>query len=155
MLLKNKAKAFTLSEMLVVLALTSVVISLSVVLLGVLQKQLGNLYETSQKVTEICLFERVLLRDFQNGNVHYNPIEKRLTTVSEMETVVYLFEPDFVLRNNDTLAVAIVDFALFMDAVQVSSGPVDAIDLHFENTKIFVSKQKDATFYTDRLWASN
>ena len=67
MLLKNKAKAFTLSEMLVVLALTSVVISLSVVLLGVLQKQLGNLYETSQKVTEICLF-------ILSWTCHYRPL---------------------------------------------------------------------------------
>lgn len=149
--LNKKIKAFTISEMLVVLVISSVVVGLSLTVLSLVQKQLKTMNENQAKNTEIQQLERALTRDFQRYELSYNHKNDQLKGLSVIDSVIYRFNENFVLRNTDTLWVPIYKSVRYLNGTSVSENEIDAIQLQwskeFPEKKLFISKTKDAAFY--------
>jgi hypothetical protein len=68
-----------------------------------------------------------------------------------MDTIIYSFKPNYILRNNDTLNISVIESIVYLDGKEVIEKKVDAISLklskEFQNRRVFVFKQKDATHY--------
>ena len=123
--LNKKVKAFTISEMLVVLVISSVVISLSMVVLNLVQKQMNSIKNNYAKNTEIRLLERALVHDFQRYDLLYNSQHEQLMGLSIKDSVIYSFKENFVLRNADTINVSIFKSTFYLDGTIAKENSID------------------------------
>ena len=71
MAIDKKIKAFTLSEMLVVLVISSIVIAAAFLILTMVQKQFMVVQKNINNKQEINFFERLLWRDFNTYTINY------------------------------------------------------------------------------------
>lgn len=147
----KKVTAFTISELLVVLVISSILIGLSLTVLNLVQKQVSVIRSNYEKNTEIQQLERTLVYDFQRYKLLYNIQNNRLSAFSVNDTVTYHFNENFTVRNADTLYVSIVKLTKYLDGNPAKEGAIDAIELQlskeFVAKKLFISKTKDASFY--------
>jgi competence protein ComGC len=150
--MNKKIEAFTIQEMIVVLIVSSLVISISMVVLNLLQIQVINVKKGYATATEIRLFERILSNDFQLYDFSISNNTAEITGVSETGTIQYRFKTDFVLRNQDTLFVKVDEKTFYVDNIKVTSGVVDAIDMSINQKKRFFQKQKAASYYMKQVW---
>lgn len=151
MYLNKKIPSFTLSEMMVVLVISAIVISLAVTSLSFVQKQIKSISYNFEKNTEIRLLKRALVSDFNTYDLKYDSKEKQLICTNPKDTIMYAFQDSYILRNNDTLQISITKNTVYLDAQPMKEGVIDAIKLtlskEFQNREIFIFKQKDATYY--------
>lgn len=151
MSLNKKISSFTLSEMLVVLVISAIVISLAITTLSLVQKQIRSISNNFEKNTEIHLLKRALAYDFNAYDVKYNFKEKQLLCINPTDTIVYTFLNSYIIRNTDTLQIPITENTVYLDAQPIKESIIDALKLtlskEFQNKEIFVFKQKDATYY--------
>ena len=151
--LNKKIKAFTIAEMLAVLVISSIVISLTMLILSLIQKQVSTIDINYDHNTEMRLLERTLWQDLNEHNARYNPTKRQLQCVSENDTVNYMFGSNFVIRNRDTLKIRVVKADLYLEGSIAKGGYIDALELQIsrENTDkmVFVYKIKDAAFYVN------
>ncbi len=151
----KKYKAFTMQEMMVVLVIAALVVSISIVVLNLVQKELWIANKNYQKQTEIRLLEKTLLNDLNSLEMLYHSATGELIGFSELSRVDYKFKPDFILRNKDTFFVKTDKIQFFLDAEKVHSGTVDAVDMQIGRRNLFLYKQKAAAFYMRQLWDLN
>ncbi|MCD8406214.1 PulJ/GspJ family protein [Tenacibaculum finnmarkense] len=151
MKLTKKIPAFTLSEMLVVLVVSTIVISLAFVTLTMVQKQVSVIKHNFHIRQESQFLERILWHDFNNYTAKFQQQENKLLLYNSIDSVEYIFNDTFIFRNNDTLHLQIKNKQLFLDGNIVTQGVIDAISLEtsvtFNNNKLFVYKTKDASHY--------
>lgn len=151
MTLNKKIDAFTLSEMLVVLVISSIVISMAFLGLLLVQKQLKSIQDNLDNQQQMQFTERLLWRDFNSYSVRYLPAEDILFFKNSTDSLSYIFDENFIIRNNDTLEIPIIEKQLFLDGLEVQSGVIDAIKIEtypiYRNKKLFIYKTKDASFY--------
>jgi len=150
--LNRKVKAFTLAEMLVVLVISGIVISLTMLILSLVQKQLRIINTNNNKTTEIRLLERALWQDFNKHRLFYNNTKQQLHCISEIDTVLYTFTPSYVIRNTDTLNVPIFKTTTYLDGTTTTNNNnIDAIELQLSkeiaDKTVFIYTSKDASFY--------
>ena len=147
----KKVDAFTLSEMLVVLVVASLVISMTFMVLNLVQKQVTSIRKNFSTQQQIQLLERLLQQDFNTYTIRYNQTKDMLELTNEIDTITYIFNDEYVLRQTDTIRVKILNKAVFLDGELITSGFTDAITINTEqlyNTnKIFVYQHKDASHY--------
>ena len=150
-LFNKKIKAFTISEMLIVLVISSIVVGLSLTVLNLVQKQMNTIKNTYVSNTEVRLLERTLLQDFNRYSLFCNSQANELIGFSIKDTVVYRFTETQVIRNQDTLGVAIFKSNFYLDGNKVDRKSIDAVELQlskqFPEKKLFISKTNDAAFY--------
>ena len=149
-----KYKAFTIHEMIVVLVIASLVISISILVLNLIQKQIHDLTAGYENKTEIRLLERALLNDFNSMEMSIEVTSNKLNGFSEISETRYEFLENYVVRNRDTFLVKIDEKHFYLDNRKVEFGPVDAMDLKIGRNKVFLYKQKAAAFYMNQLWHS-
>jgi len=149
----KKIKAFTLSEMMVVLVITLIVVALAFAMLNLVQKQMGGIEKNYENGTTIQQLRQALWIDFTKyAELRYDPENSKLYCSNEMhEGVVYTFEDTFVLRASDTLAIPIGAKVFYFDGLEVAGGTIDAMQLRIgmeANEKtIFVYKNNPAVTY--------
>ncbi len=151
MQVNKKIKAFTLSEMLVVLVISGIIITITILVLGLVQGQIRNVQNIYNTDTEIRLLERTLWGDFNKFNLTYDNNNERILGTSEIDTVVYHFRNEYIVRNIDTIRTTVIKKKIFLDGIEVTSGAFDALELQLskeiKNKKLFVFKKNDATHY--------
>ena len=151
MKITRKIQAVTLSEMLIVLVVSSIVISLAFVTLTLVQKQVSSIKNNFHTRQETQFLERILWQDFNSHTVEFNKQSDTFLLHNSIDSIQYKFNNTFVLRNNDTLEVQIQNKQLFLNGKTVTNGTIDAIKLEtnvtFRNNKLFVYKVKDASYY--------
>lgn len=151
MLKNKKINAFTISEMLVVLVISGIIISIAMVVLNLVQGQIKSVQSVYKKNTEIQLLERALWQDFNTYNLHFNASGSLLKGVSEIDSIKYLFKENYVLRNTDTLKTPVYQLKTFLDGEEVTSGKIDALELllskEIKTKRIFIFKKNDAAHY--------
>lgn len=149
--LNEKIKAFTIAEMLVVLVISGIVISLTMLVLSLVQKQLRIININNNKTTEIRLLERVLCQDFNRYSLFYDTKQQQLHCVSEVDTVNYRLKSNYIIRNKDTLDVVVFKTTTYLDGNAINNSRIDAIELQLSkdhpNKKLFIYKTKDASYY--------
>lgn len=151
MQLNKKISSFTLSEMMVVLVISAIVISLAITVLNLVQQQISSINSNFRKNAEVRLLERTLYTDFNKYSLNYSSMDSLLICTNPNNTVFYKFSQNFVLRNKDTLHVPIAEVIKYLDAQVVKGNTIDALSLtlsnKFQHKQLFIFKQKDAAFY--------
>ena len=156
--LNKKINAFTIAELLVVLVISGIVISLTLLMLNLVQQQLRIINNNNEQTKEIRFLERVLWQDFNRYNLFFNKKQQQLHCVSEIDTVQYTFKDTYTIRNTDTLNVAIFKTTTYLDGNTVIGKDIDAIELvvskEIADKPIFIYTTKDASFYLNEQIAT-
>lgn len=144
---KIKLKAFTLSEMLVVLAITAIVVGLAFVILNLVTKQIRLISTNYTNDTEVDKLENALWIDFNAyETVIFNKQNKTLYLSNSNRRITYIFSDNYSLRNQDTL-IRVDGLNTYFLGAEQNTGSIDAIELSIDAKKVFVSKKSDASFY--------
>ncbi|MBS9464167.1 prepilin-type N-terminal cleavage/methylation domain-containing protein [Flagellimonas sp. 389] len=145
----KKIKAFTLSEMLVVLLLTLIVVGLAFSVLGLVQGQMNDIQISYEERAQDNLLQQALWIDFNSySNIYFSSQEGALVLANEIEKKEYRFRKEYVVNENDTI---FTDFKInkaFFWGKEVNSGKVDALEFINEGEQIktlFVYKRNAAT----------
>jgi prepilin-type N-terminal cleavage/methylation domain-containing protein len=150
----KKINAFTLSEMLVVLVVSSILISMAFVVVSMVQKQVYLIQKNLSKKQQLLFFEATLLRDFNTHRVFFIKEENSLLLKSGKDSISYTFFDDFVIRGTDTIKISFENKTLFLNGAMVTDGEIDAIALNllssYANAQLFLQKTKGATFYLNK-----
>ncbi|SNR15451.1 PulJ/GspJ family protein [Tenacibaculum jejuense] len=148
----KKINAFTLTELIVVMVISTIVISLAFTALSMVRRQIRSIEKRLYLKEELTQFEKVLTKDFNT----YRKIEKQnsfLSFKNALDSVTYKLEENYVLRDKDSFLLSLKNTSLFLDGIQVKNGVVDAIRFEIEELKnrpTFVFSKKDATFYLNQ-----
>ena len=151
---KTKIQAFTLSEMVVVIILTSIIVGMAFSILTLVQRHMNGIRDNFEKQTEINKLEQALALDFNRYNrIGYNDLEDSLTFATELDSIVYNFTKEHIVKDRDTFKISIHGKQLYFDGEKVDHGPIDAIKLEtskaFQGQPLFIFKQNDATAFMD------
>lgn len=153
--MKNKIKSFTLSELLVAMIITVIIIGIAFSVLNLVKKEIGTIEKNYSKTTELLQLEQRLWLDYNtHSNVNYRKKNNLLTLISEVDTVTYNFSDNFILRNKDTIKAKVTIDKLYFLGKEIKEGTSDAISIlcskELPNYTIFVFKQNDATFFMNK-----
>lgn len=149
---KNKVPSFTLSELLVVMIITVIIVGIAFSVLNLVKKEIVFIEKNYSKKTVMLLFEQKLWQDFnQYQNITFHPEDNTIMMQSDIDTIMYRFSNDFIIRENDTLRSKIEIDKLYLEGKETKEGPIDAIALsgnkEIPEYTIFVFKENDATFF--------
>lgn len=147
--MKTKVKSFTLSEMLVVLIITAIVVGMAFSVLTLVRKQVNILKLNSEEETEIELLKTKLFIDFNSfSEVNYSE-NKQIFFKNEIDSTFYIIKDNFIIENLDTLTTKLNSVKIFYKNKIVTQGRIDAIEIEIEKNKktkesIFIFKMNDA-----------
>jgi len=150
----KKIRAFTLSEMIIVLILTSIVVGLAFSVLTLVQKHMYSIQQNYSKTTELNKLETSLWLDFNRySKVDYNDFEGELKFSSLIDSVSYTFYNERIIKETDTFNIGLQSKLFFFDGEKETNGKTDAIKLvtskDFQNQVLFIYKKNDASNYMD------
>lgn len=151
----GKLKSFTLAELLVVMIITAIVVGMAFSVLRLVQKQISAIQRNLDKTSTLALFEQKIWQDFNEPHaIIYDDARKILVMTSDIDTVVYSFQKQYSLRNQDTIKLKITLNKVFFKGKEIKSGAVDAMTILAETElpdyQIFVSKKNDVTFFMNQ-----
>ncbi|MEM6719237.1 MAG: prepilin-type N-terminal cleavage/methylation domain-containing protein [Bacteroidota bacterium] len=149
---KQKIKAFTLSELIIVILITVIVAGIAFSVLRLVQKQMYGIQTNFQHTTNVSLLEQSLYLDAHRSNrMQYDDLENTLHFISEIDTVRYTFEKNLVRKEIDTFHITIDKAQFYFEGVEATSHRMDAFKLttakEFKNATIFIYKRNSATMY--------
>lgn len=149
---KHKTPAFTLSEIIVVIILTSIVVGLSFSVLTLVQKHMYGIQNNFNRNTALSKLEQSLWLDFNTySRVTYNVSNNKLVFNTEIDAVTYDFTNTNIVKGKDTFDIVCEKKTFFLNGSQVKHGYIDALKLEmsktFQNKRIFIFRQNDATFF--------
>lgn len=154
MKLNTKIKAFTLSEMVIVMILTAIVVGLAFSVLTIVQNHIRKIQGNLEFGMELHKLEQSLNLDFNRfSKIEYDQIEDALLFSSELESRTYFFNTDYITKDMDTFHIQLNQKQFYFDGDDIVFGKTDA--LKFEATKasqnqiLFVFRQNDASLYMD------
>jgi len=144
-----KIKAFTLTEMLVVLAISAIVATLAFSILSLVGGNLSSIQKNYEINTTQGLIQQQFVIDFNRFHrMSFHPTDRRLVGKTPIDTVVYSFSEKVILRNQDTIFENEYILQLYYQGEAISAGNVDAIKLKLtkeSDQSVFVYKHNDAT----------
>lgn len=155
----HKIKAFTLSELVVVIVITAIVVGLAFSVLQLTQKQLKAVADKYAETTQLQLLEQSLWADFHRyQTVTYHPEKEQLSFRHALDSVVYSFEKDRIIKVQDTFFLSVTHKLFYREGALTPGGVLDAIQLQTsaenQHKKLFIFKQNDATHLINS-WHSN
>jgi hypothetical protein len=153
--MNSKVKSFTLSELLVTMIITVIVVGLAFTVLDLVRKQINAIQKNYNRTTELAFFKQKIWLDFnKNNDIIYNAIENQVVLKSDFDTISYNFKDDIVIRNKDTLNTKVKIEKIFFQGIEIKQGIIDAISFLEEkeasDSKFIVFKNNDATFFMNQ-----
>ena len=150
--IRKRIKAFTLTEMLVVIVISAIIVSISLTVMDMVQKtflQISNNYESKISIFQL---EEKLIVDFNKySQIKINAEKKNIEFFNPIDSLEYSFAANKkVVSKRDTIFLGFKYIEGFFNGDKVTSGEVDAIKICISNTPgeyIFVSKRVDAQAY--------
>ena len=138
--------------MVVVIIITSIVVGIAFSVLSLVQKHMYSIQQNYNNNTELSKLEQALWIDFSKySKIEYNAYEDELIFVSELDSTVYRFTDDCIIKSGDTLNIKLNDKAFFLDGTKTENNEIDAIKLitskAFQEQQVFVFKHNDANLY--------
>ncbi|WP_046758578.1 hypothetical protein [Kordia jejudonensis] len=148
----HKIKAFTLSEMIIVVLLTVIVVGLAFSVLQLVQKHMYAIKNNFENSTQVTLLEQSLWIDANRSNsIQYDDYTNTLHFISEVDTVTYHFEKEYIRKELDTFSIHIANTLFYFEGKETTNRKIDAFKLttekEFQHRVIFISKRNDATIY--------
>ncbi|WP_299627664.1 type II secretion system protein [uncultured Tenacibaculum sp.] len=145
----KKTRAFTLTELIVVMIISTIVVSLAFTALSMVKKQIRIIEKRLYLKEELVQLEKILTRDFNTfRTITFNSDIVKFSHA--LDSVTYKIEDTFVLRNKDSIQLSLKNTSLFLNGVKVAKGNVDAIRFEIgelNNRPTFIYTEKDAAFY--------
>lgn len=153
----SKIKAFTLSEVLVVLVITSIVVGIAFAVLRLVTLQLNAIQTTYARSIEVAKFKQRLLYDFDAAaTVVWDLENQQLEITTPSAYITYEVFPEYVLRDTDTLAFKVQNIDFYYQGDTVEEGRIDGMHVQLEmakkQTQFFVSRRSGARDTIERLW---
>ncbi|MEM9650262.1 MAG: hypothetical protein AAF969_17430 [Bacteroidota bacterium] len=151
----KKIRAFTLSEMLVVLLLTVIVVGLAFSVLNLVQRQMSGIESNYARNTAFDQLKQSLWVDFhQHEDAWYTPKNNVLLFENEMKSVTYELHKDYVVKQQDTFQLEIADIKLWLHGHERTAGEMDALELTLSKAhgkqQLFVFKKNASNTYINR-----
>lgn len=148
----KKIKAFTLSEMVVVIILTSIVVGLAFSVLSLVQKHMMSIQHNFSQNTELQKLEQSLYLDLNRySKIEYNTSDEELKFSNALDSIRYTIHKKIIIKDQDTFNISINQKQFFFNGNSIESGQIDAIKLETskatQNKIIFVFKTNDAANY--------
>lgn len=148
----SKIEAFTLSEIVVVLILTSIVVGLAFSVLSLVQKHMADIQNNFSQILKVNKLEQSLWIDFNRySSIDYNEYDGSLKFAIDIDSVTYQFHKDYIIKSLDTFHIQVQSKSFFFDGNQVENGAIDALELRTspvsQNQVLFVFKKNDATAF--------
>jgi hypothetical protein len=148
----HKIKAFTLSELIIVILLTIIVVGIAFSVLQLVQKHMYGIRNNFENSTNVTLLEQSLWIDANRSNtITYDAFEEKIQFISEIDTVTYDFKKTHIIKTIDTFEVAIPEKLFYFEGKETTDQRIDAFKLitakEFQERVIFISKRNDATIY--------
>jgi prepilin-type N-terminal cleavage/methylation domain-containing protein len=152
MRLTRKIPAFTLTEMLVVMAITAIVAGLAFTILSLFGRNIQLIGSNYSHSTKLNLFEDQLAVDFNRfHSIVYDADLDELKLKTPIDSISYSFSDGLILRGLDTLLTVKTTKQLYLMGNEVERGFIDALKINLRESKpekfIFLHKENDANFY--------
>jgi len=148
----KKIKAFTLSEMIVVLILTSIVVGLAFSVLNLVQKHMSGIKQNYTNNIVLNKLETSLWLDFNRyNNISFDALENELKFSTALDSISYKFHEQYIVKEEDTFKMELQNKWLYFVTNPVEEGNIDAIKLEttkaLQNQQVFIFKPNDATVF--------
>lgn len=148
----SKIQAFTLSEMLVVLLITTLVVGLSYSVLNLVQQQMNGMGDHYDKKAEMNRLKQALWLDFNLcDRVYIQDRNSQLVFDAPTRNGSYVFLQDRIIRQQDTFYIGNYGKQFYFENSSVTIGELDAIllnsELETQNSELFIYKSNSATSY--------
>lgn len=152
--MNKKIKSFTLSEMLVVLIITSIVVGIAFSVLNLVRKQVAKLQSETDKNIQYDLLKNRITFDFYKFNKICVLANNQILFKNEIDSSFYEFKDNLLIVKQDTLIKNLKEVKFLHNNKEVNEGKIDAINLVIEEKKdvfrsVFVYKNNDATNCND------
>jgi type II secretory pathway component PulJ len=154
----KKIPAFTLSEVLIVLVITAIVIGIAFSVLTLVNKQYNAIRDSYTYKTAVLKLKQQLLVDFnQSQSIQWKADEGILIIESDAyNAITYEWNTAHTVRNTDTTEVGIKDVIFFRDGKDILGGYIDGLKLECtskgRDTYLFVAREPDAQYSLQGLW---
>ena len=128
MIFKKKAKAFTLSEVVVTIVITMIVVGMAFSVLRMVQKEMNSAQKELSEKTSKERLELALWIDFNSlPSISYDKGKEKLTLRNQSDSIIYFFQQEYALRDNrDTFYLKIAKKHLYRSGDEVIDGKIDA-----------------------------
>ncbi|MBL4664090.1 MAG: hypothetical protein JKY22_11190 [Flavobacteriaceae bacterium] len=138
-----------MTELLVVMVISVIVVGLAFSVLGLLQKNVFQIQNNLNNKTELRLLEQQLALDLQTyPNASFNDIKDELKFTSPMDSTFYQFEDEYIVRRLDTFSIVPNEKEFYFEGENISRGTFYALKLIFSEKErtntIFLFKRNDA-----------
>jgi type II secretory pathway pseudopilin PulG len=152
--MNKKLNSFTLSEMLVVLIITAIVVGLAFSVLSIVRRQVHKLQNDTDQRVQYDMLKSKLFLDFNKYPNAYLSGDDTFMFKSEIDSTIYIIKDNQIVSNQDTLIKNVKEAQFFYKNSQVEKGKIDAIKFIIEEKRevfksIFVYKYNDATDIND------
>ncbi len=145
---QKKIPAFTLIEMLIVLAIAAIIAGLAFAIVTLFTKNMQGIENNYSKGTGRSLFTDQLTIDFNRFHtIDYDPLGGKLIFKNPLDSVTYLWEENWVLRKKDTALDLPTELEIYNQGEKIELGNTDAIKIRFgekEGDFMFIFQNKDA-----------
>ncbi len=148
----HKIKAFTLTEVIVVLAISTIVAGLAFTVLGIVQRNMRSIGDNYEYKTQMQSLETALSIDFNTfPTAIWHPKDDIVKVSSPIDERIYQFYTDSIVTDIETYPLKIREKTFYLEGKLVNSGKIDAIKITFYNTRalhrLFVFKYNDPTIH--------
>ncbi len=150
--MNTKIPAFTLTEIMVVIVISTIVAGLAFTVLGVVQNNMRSISDNYEKRLKIESLETALTIDLNSfSSASWDPIENKLKVFSPIGERVYQFYSDSIVTDIETYPIKVAQKMFYFEGKSVPSGGIDAIRLHFDKKQeshyLFLFKYNDPTLH--------
>lgn len=150
---QKRLNSFTLSEVLVVLIITAIIIGIGFSVLRLVQREVLAIQRNFEKRTAISLFCQRISQDFDRSQEVANE-DATLWLYSATDTVRYNFYHDYILRNSDTIPLKAGVKKKYLKGEETSKNRCDAVVLSLEREipdyYLFLNSSPDAALYLNK-----
>ena len=147
MRITRKIPAFTLSELLVVLIISIIIIGLAFSTLNIINKNFNHYRNWYLSSTQKSNLEVKLSVDFHRSQHAFFKESENLLVFQRfnksLESVEYKFLKNRIIIKSDTLEIPYKYYRFFFNGKRVEDGPIDGLKIIFSNPKndfLFTSK---------------
>lgn len=144
----DKIDAFTLTEILVVLVISAIVVGLAFSVLDLVQKNFRAIQTNYNYSTEVRNLQQQLTIDFNRfHNINFDPVLQEIHLKNSVDSVKYNFSENILVRITDTIPIPIKQLKLFFSGEEINDGKLDAVKILLDKSPdmfIFVSKHNSA-----------
>lgn len=152
---QKKVSGFTLTEVLVVLVITVVVVGLCFSVLSIVRKELSEISKHQETQTNHNLFEERLTIDFQNSQkIFWNKDKNTISCFSPIKNTIYTFKNQIIYCKTDTLVQNLKSYTCFLNGKSLEkTGFLNAIrytlkpETNSKEMDFFIFKPHDINSY--------